>query len=155
MGLGNTPELTFIADMRFVGQAFEVGVEIDVAALESLKAGDLRRMFAEEHHRVFMHGGDAANPIEIVSFRLGVTAPLDHVPALSEESDEVAAPPIPWRMYEHGQAHQGQAGSRGMLKTGDRIEGPWLMEDSTSTIAIPTGWAAQLDENRNLILRRG
>ena len=155
MGLGNTPELTFIADMRFVGQAFEVGVEIDVAALESLKAGDLRRMFAEEHHRVFMHGGDAANPIEIVSFRLGVTAPLDHVPALSEESDEVAAPPIPWRMYEHGQAHQGQAGSRGMLKTGDRIEGPWLMEDSTSTIAIPTGWAAELDENRNLILRRG
>ena len=42
-----------------------------------------------------------------------------------------------------------------MLETGDRNEGPCLMEDSTSTIAIPTGWAAQLDENRNLILRRG
>ncbi len=155
MGLGNTPELTFIADMRFVGQAFEVGVEIDTDTLDSLRPEDLRDMFAAEHHRVFMHGGNAANPIEIVSFRLGVTAPLDHIPALSEESDEVAAPPIPWRMYEHGQAHQGQAGSRAMMKTGDRMAGPWLMEDSTSTIAIPTGWAAELDENRNLILRRG
>jgi N-methylhydantoinase A len=155
MGLGNTPELTFIADMRFVGQAFEVGVEIDTDTLDSLRPEDLRDMFAAEHHRVFMHGGNAANPIEIVSFRLGVTAPLDHIPALSEESDEVAAPPIPWRMYEHGQTHQGQAGSRAMMKTGDRMAGPWLMEDSTSTIAIPTGWAAELDENRNLILRRG
>ena len=155
MGLGNTPELTFIADMRFVGQAFEVGVEIDTDTLDSLRPEDLRDMFAAEHHRVFMHGGNAANPIEIVSFRLGVTAPLDHIPALSEESDEVAAPPIPWRMYEHGQTHQGQTGSRAMMKTGDRMAGPWLMEDSTSTIAIPTGWAAELDENRNLILRRG
>ena len=154
MGLGHDPVLTFIADMRFVGQAFEVGVEIDTATLDRLSADDLRRMFSEEHHRVFMHGGDAANPIEIVSFRLGVAAPLEHIPALTEDRSEDAGEEIAWTMFEHGEQRAGRAGSRALLKVGQTIEGPWLMEDSTSTICVPAGWSAELDANQNLVLRR-
>ena len=41
------------------------------------------------------------------------------------------------------------------VKPGDRLAGPWLMEDSTSTISVPPAWSAELDEHHNLILRRG
>ena len=154
MGLGNNPTLTLIADMRFVGQAFEVPVELDTAKLDALTSEGLRTLFAEEHHRVFMHGGDAANPIEIVAFRLGVTAPLDHIPALKEDSNDTAGPMIPWAMYEHGTAHDGVSGHRAALGSGETLTGPALLEDSTSTISIPTGWNAATDEHHNLILRR-
>ena len=140
--------------MRFVGQAFEVAVELDAENLDALTSEDLRRLFAEEHHRVFMHGGDAANPIELVAFRLGVTAPLEHIPALKEDSGEEAGPVIPWTMYEHGATHQGTSGHRASLKAGENLAGPVLLEDSTSTISIPPGWSASTDEHHNLILRR-
>jgi N-methylhydantoinase A len=155
MGLGHDPKLTFLADMRFVGQAFEVAVEIDHTKLDALTAADLRRLFADEHHRVFMHGGDAGNPIEIVAFRLGVTAPLDHIPTLREETDAAASASVDWTMYEHGGEHRGRAGARAALKPGDRVDGPYLMEDATSTISVPAGWSAKLDENQNLVMRRG
>jgi len=154
MGLGNDPELTFIADMRFVGQAFEVAVELDTGSLDSLSADALRKAFADEHHRVFMHGGDAANPIEIVAFRLGVTAPLEHIPALRENTDGEPAPMIAWEMYEHGATHNGTSGHRASLKKGDSLAGPALLEDSTSTISIPAGWSATTDDHHNLILTR-
>ena len=80
MGLGSRPRISFFADMRFVGQAFEVAVPVEPPS--GLTADDLRTLFADEHHRVFMHGGDASRPIEIVAFRLGVSAPLEDVPAL-------------------------------------------------------------------------
>ena len=155
-GAGPRPlELTFIADMRFVGQAFEVAVEIDHTALDALTGDALRQLFAAEHHRVFMHGGDAGNPIEIVAFRLGVTAPLDDIPVLSEETDATPAPSTAWTVWEHGNEHQGQAGSRAAMNPGDSLTGPYLLEDTTSTISIPDGWSATLDDNRNLVLTRG
>ena len=155
MGLGHDPELTFIADMRFVGQAFEVAVEIDHRSLDALTGDALRQLFADEHHRVFMHGGDAGNPIEIVAFRLGVTAPLDDIPVLSEATDAPSAPATAWTIWEHGREHQGQAGSRAAMKAGDSLVGPYLLEDTTSTISIPEGWTAKLDDNHNLVLTRG
>ncbi len=155
MGLGRAPELAFHADMRFVGQAFEVAVEIDPAALPGLTADALRRAFAAEHHRVFMHGGDAANPIEIVAFRLGATAPLPRVPALREDGAGEAAPLAPWSLYERGAARDGVGGHRAALRRGDRLAGPALLEDSTSTVSIPPGWTAAADERHNLVLRRG
>ncbi|MEM7121311.1 MAG: hydantoinase/oxoprolinase family protein [Pseudomonadota bacterium] len=154
MGLGHDPDLTFIADMRFVGQAFEVAVEIDHTALDALTGDTLRQLFAAEHHRVFMHGGDAGNPIEIVAFRLGVTAPLDEIPVLSEETEEAPAPATAWTMWEHGGEHGGQAGSRATMKPGDNLAGPYLLEDTTSTISIPDGWAAELDDHHNLVLTK-
>ena len=154
MGLGHDPQLSFIADMRFVGQAFEVAVEVDHTNLDQLNADDLRQLFAAEHHRVFMHGGDANNPIEIVSFRLGVTAPLDNIPTLTEESGGEPASAVPWTMWEHGGEHRGQAGARALMKAGDRLVGPYLLEDATSSISVPEGWSAQLDENHNLVLKR-
>ena len=71
--------------MRFVGQAFEVPVLFEEAELESLDAAGVHRRFGEAHQRVYFFGGEAAKPIEFVSFRLGVTAPLDELPLLAED----------------------------------------------------------------------
>ncbi len=152
MGLGHRPRLAFFADMRFVGQAFEVAVEIDPSA--ELTADGLRTLFAEEHHRVFMHGADAANPIEIVAFRLGISAPLDEVPALVDERRSGGGGFSSRRYHEHGALRDGRSGARSALAPGEVLAGPALLEDPTSTISIPEPWSAALDDHHNLVLKR-
>ena len=152
MGLGSRPRISFFADMRFVGQAFEVAVPIDPPA--GLTAGGLRTLFADEHHRVFMHGGDASRPIEIVAFRLGVSAPLEDVPALKEEPGDETVPFTPWRYHDQGGWRDGMIGHRGAMTPGAALAGPALIEDETATIAVPDGWFATSDECHNLVLTR-
>jgi N-methylhydantoinase A len=97
MGLG-APQLAFIADMRFVGQAFEVPVELPEEGLPRLTAAELRRLFGEAHERVYFFGAELAKPIEIVSFRLGSTVPSGETPLLTE-ADDAVVPPSPIELY--------------------------------------------------------
>lgn len=152
LGLADAPRLGFHADMRFVGQAFEVAVELDPEALAGLDAGALARRFVAEHRRVFMHGGSGANPIEIVAFRLSAAVAPATVPPLAERSGPQAL--APWTFFEAGVWHEGVGGPRAALATGGVLDGPALLEDATSTVAIPAGWQATCDERRNLVLRR-
>ena len=152
LGLAEAPRLGFHADMRFVGQAFEVAVELDPEALAGLDAEALSRRFVAEHRRVFMHGGSGDNPIEIVAFRLSAAVAPATVPPLAEQSSPQAL--APWTFFEAGAWHEGVGGPRAALATGSGLDGPALLEDATSTVAIPAGWRATCDEGRNLVLRR-
>ena len=76
LGLKDRLLLNFVADMRFVGQAFEVPVELSEKDLAKITARGVRARFGDAHQRVYFFGGEAEKPIEFVSFRLGVTVPL-------------------------------------------------------------------------------
>src|SRR5262249_13519633 len=98
-GLAGQLAFTLSAEMRFVGQAFEVPVPFVEAELAALSAAGVRQRFAEAHQRVYFFGGEAGKPIEFVSFRLGAAAPLRELPLLSAD-EEANAPPRPIRIFE-------------------------------------------------------
>ena len=83
---------THTLDMRFVGQAFEVGVEIPADRLGSLDAAYLAELFADAHHRTFMHGATLDRPVEIVTLRVGATLPIGAAPRLDRETLAARAP---------------------------------------------------------------
>src|SRR5205807_7711655 len=83
---------THTLDMRFVGQAFEVGVEIAADRLASLDAAYLAELFADAHHRTFMHGATLDRPVEIVTLRVGATLPIGAAPRLDRETSTARAP---------------------------------------------------------------
>ena len=153
LGLGNRLQLSFVADMRFVGQAFEVPVELAERDVVKLTAGKIRARFGEAHQRVYFFGGEADKPIEFVSFRLGITVPLRELPLLAEESGQaLKAQAI--EMFDERAWRKGQLLSRSALNVGRKITGPALLEDPTSTLLVPAGWTASRDKNDNTILRR-
>ena len=153
LGLGNRLQLSFVADMRFVGQAFEVPVELAEKDVAKLTAGKIRARFGEAHQRVYFFGGEADKPIEFVSFRLGITVPLRELPLLAEESGQaLKAQAI--EMFDERAWRKGQLLSRSALNVGRKITGPALLEDPTSTLLVPAGWTASRDKNDNTILRR-
>jgi N-methylhydantoinase A len=153
LGLEDRLVLNFVADMRFVGQAFEVPVELSEKDVAKITATRIRARFGEAHHRVYFFGGEADKPIEFVSFRLGITVPLQELPLLGEEGGQVRkARKI--KMFDQRAWREGQLLSRSALKVGKAVKGPALLEDPTSTLLVPDGWTAARDKNDNTILRR-
>ena len=151
MKLGDTVKLSFIAEMRFVGQAFEVPVELSPDSLGTLTVEKMRAQFGDMHQKLFFFGAEEDKPIEFVSFRLGLTAPLKEIPVLSEsEGREVKTREID--MFESRAWRKAKLISRSQIKIGDVVHGPALVDDPTSTLLVPSGWTAHRDHSDNIIL---
>jgi N-methylhydantoinase A len=146
-------DYTHTLEMRFVGQAFEVAVEIPAERLASLDAAFLAELFADAHHRTFMHGAALDRAVEIVTLRVGATLPIGAPPKLDRER---LAPRGPEQAKVfHGEAWLDCARfAAEALSAGQRIEGPAVVEGYTATTWVPPGWTAELDPADNMVLRR-
>jgi N-methylhydantoinase A len=113
----------------------------------------VRQRFGEAHQRVYFFGGEAAKPIEFVSFRLGVVAPLEELPLLAE-TKAAEAPARPIRIFDGKTWHDAHLLRRSALGQKQFISGPALIEDPTSTLYVPSGWTARLDAHDNITLNR-
>lgn len=153
VGLAGEPKLGFLADMRFVGQAFEVPVELPVEGLDGLDAAEITKRFEAAHERIYRHGAHGRQRAEIVAFRLRANLPLAAIPTLeapTAEADLVETASI----VERGETLTCPVIARGARKPGSTLKGPALMEDATSTVYVPKGWTGEIDASHNLILRK-
>ncbi len=153
MSLPGGLDYTHTLEMRFVGQAFEVAVEIPAERLQSLDAAYLAERFADAHHRTFMHGAALDRAVEIVTLRVGATLPIGLPPRLDREQ---LAPRDPEKAKVfHNEAWIDCARfAAEALSAGQRIEGPAVVEGYTATTWVPPGWTAELDPADNMVLRR-
>jgi len=153
LGIRDNIAFTYSLDMRFVGQAFEVPVELDEAELPALTSERLLALFNEAHHRVFAFGESGLHRAEIVSFRLGASAPPEQVPSLSEGAAHAAGSGNV-DLFDQGDWRACALATRGGLRGGQAMAGPALMEDDTSTIFVPAGWCAEVDPQDNIVIRK-
>lgn len=151
MGLEGELAFDFVVDMRFVGQAFEVPMSLSEDQIAEADGASLKVLFGQLHQKLFFFGAEASKPIEYVSFRLGLTAPLREVPILAE-SDERRVEPRDIRLFSGRQWHDARLMSRASMPVGQVIRGPALLDDPTSTLLVPPGWSAARDAHDNLIL---
>src|SRR3954470_7647606 len=152
LGLSGSLAFTYTMDMRFVGQAFEVPVELAEAEFEGLSHERLIRLFDDAHRRVYFHGINPGKKAEIVALRVGVTKPLDAIPALREERAG-AVPAEIGRVFDYRASVDCAILDAGVLKSDEPIEGPTLIEGFTATAYIPAGWRGRLDAHDNIIVR--
>ena len=92
LGLEGALEFSLTTDMRFVGQAFEIPVEIEGGDLAGLTSAGLAELFGAAHRRVYLHGGEAGRQAEIVALRFGVRRRLDALPEIRERPMSLAQP---------------------------------------------------------------
>ena len=153
--LGLAPEgITFglTLEMRFVGQAFEVPVNLDPDELPELTADVLMERFVDAHEKLYMHGSAGRQRAEIVAFRLSAASPAPELPSAVTGGDGA----VPFRehlIFDNGEATC-RLGSRSSLREGEMVSGPAVLEDVTSTIFVPIGWHATQDSCANLVMRR-
>ena len=148
-------------EMRYVGQAFEIQVPLDAAALDSLTTQELAARFAEAHIRLFGFGGAEFGPCEIVSFRIGALAPPSQMPALREEDTVIRGADTKifddgadTKIFDDGAWRDCALRGRTDIRAASELAGPLLIEDATSTAYVPQGWRASVDSYDNLIIRQ-
>jgi N-methylhydantoinase A len=152
LGLDGALEFGLEADMRFIGQAFEIPVPIEQDALAGLTAADLAERFTAAHRRVYLHGGEPGRKAEVVSLRYSVRRRLDSLPEVRErEGTQPGGATAPVRTAD-GRTLEAQLVAAAAF-TGE-VAGPALIEGYSSTAWVPEGWTARRDEAGNLILRR-
>lgn len=135
-------------DLRYVGQAYEITVPW---------AKDFIRRFHQLHESRFGHS-DSSQEVEVVTLRVRIES----------KRERTRERPQPLKGGRGRQALLGHKEvyfskrfvrcptyQRERLIPGDRMEGPAVIYEFSSTIVVPPAWRAEVDGYRNLRLLRG
>ncbi len=142
------------ADMRYVGQEHAVSVDIPTALFRTRDAAGIKAVFDAAHEERYGYAS-AEEAAEIVSLRCSVVGEMPK-PALERVAAGGAAPDAAARTGERPVFFTGEgfvrtpAFDRRLLKAGNRIAGPALVEEYASTTVVPPGAALEVDPYGNL-----
>ena len=153
-GLPPPERFSFVVAARLKGQAFEVDVAFDDGMLEHLDPARLRARFAREYARIYTRRIADGEAVELVSYRLGAMLPQPMDEGMHEAPARFALP-AQAPVYTGDGCCDARLVSRAELAAGDRVPGPAVIPDATSTVFVPAGWRAQVDEFSNLELVHG
>ena len=151
---GPEVRVAYAADMRYVGQAYELEVPI-AAPVTPERVPEIAAAFHAVHERVYGYAR-TQQPVEFVNFRAVHTYPLPRpvVTPAARPSGTLAdarlgerrayfAGFVPTAIYE-----------RARLPLGARLAGPAIVEQNDTTTVIPPGVTARVDDAGNLRLTR-
>lgn len=141
------------ADCRYLGQGYELNVPLRSTSAAGLRA--LRRDFDELHRSIYGHAS-SEEPVELVAVRLSAFGVLDQPeqpeihrgragsPAGAKTGERrvlIPLQPRPVRVPVYG---------RTLLRAGNRIGGPAIVEQMDSTTLILEGQSARVDAHGNI-----
>jgi N-methylhydantoinase A len=150
---------TYVAEMRYVKQVFEVAVPIDLEALRSGGSEVLETAFETAYENLYGKGsGFREAGIELVTLRVTAVGRSEIRPQLPQRplggADASAAKrssrPVYWRRlggFEDTPVYDGQK-----LQPGNRIEGPAMIEERATGVPVHPGQLLEMDGMGNLII---
>ncbi|ADX47562.1 5-oxoprolinase (ATP-hydrolyzing) [Paracidovorax avenae ATCC 19860] len=147
------------ADMRYVGQEHAVTVDLPLAFFESRDRSAIKRQF-DELHKVRYGTSAPKEPADLVSLRVTVLGtmkkPPKHQVAQGSDKPEAdalrAVKPVYFRA---GGWAETPVFKRDLLRAGNSISGPALIEEHASTTVVQPGDALRVDELGNLQIAIG
>jgi N-methylhydantoinase A len=144
----------YAADMRYVGQSYEIEVPVDQAWLVPGGESALVTAFHTVHERAFGHA-DREAPAEIVNVRVQLRAERARVP-LRQIAAGPAAPPAraARRVWLDGRPTEARVYDRDELGSGARLVGPAIVEQPDTTVLVPADHTADVDRFGNLLITR-
>jgi N-methylhydantoinase A len=146
---------TRLADMRYAGQGYELVVELPAGPYGHGINAALRDRF-EAHYRTIYRDIRNVGPVEMINLRACVQAPAGAVGLQ-------ARPPRGGSFAEARKGtRQAYFGTRGYVEAavydrkrlgiGSSVSGPALIEEPESTLLLPPGSEARVEENGNIVV---
>ncbi len=145
------------ADLRYVGQAYEVNVPVPDGPVDEDLIAAVVSLFHEVHQRQFAHSSEG-DPVEIVNLRMIAMGRVE-APELGRQ-DTASGNVVP---IEHRQVYFEESGGfvdcpvfeRGVMGTGADVVGPAIIEQLDCTTVVHPGQKVSVDEWGNLIISVG
>ncbi len=152
--------LQWFADLRYERQTTETKIDLPDVAPEKL-AEVLAAKFHEEHEKLYSYRCPD-EPITLVNLRLKATAPARS--ASFEQMGEAFLRSAKEEQLVEGVRDAYFGVERGLLRTrilrrahllSRSVEGPMIIEEFDTTVVVPPGWRASLDDLGNVVLQTG
>ena len=153
-GFNGEAQLHFTADMRYLGQSYEIETPVNRSDLSAGDPALVAGAFHTEHERVYDHS-DKQAPVQIVNLRLVVSGVVPK-PALSK-SEPINDPPVATAQIDiflDGEKQSASLYSRNNLYPGQSFGGPAVVEQDDCTTVIPSGYNTSVDAWGNLVIER-
>ncbi len=141
------------ADLRYAGQQNEVTVSFDGDPVGARDAEAIRKVFEDAYFA--QYGVNPSHvPIEVVSWRLTAQGPEDTVepsgPPAAGAGEPVREKAVPlWPAAGPAKVY-----ARASLGRGQQLAGPALIEERETTIVLPPGWDAVVDDSGCITAKR-
>jgi N-methylhydantoinase A len=135
-------EVRYSADMRYLGQSYEVNVSLPVCA--PVDTHHAQTAFHAEHARLYGHASDS-EPAEIITVRVSASIAGEPPTLAGDEPGEAASQPRTRDLSFDGDVLSTPVHSRHGMNT--TINGPAAIEQSDTTIIVPPGALVRLLAN--------
>jgi N-methylhydantoinase A len=149
--------VTFVADMRYHGQGYEIPVPLDP---DEIRGGDLATLderFNGLHDQLY--GFRMPNTAsEIVNLRAVATGdlPKPELPEADLEGEDASGAVVEQgEILFEGERRATPIYDRGALRPGNRLEGPAIVTEFDSTTVVLPGYVAEVDCYSNILITEG
>ena len=134
------------ADLRFVGQSFELTVPVD----EEFDAGAVAERFRDAHEGAYGYVMD--DPIELVNVRMTAVVARDS-PSVTYRTTGDAEKGRREAFFDDG-FHETPVFDRTGLGESGSVTGHAILEQNESTVVVPPGWSGTVNSDGTLLLGR-
>ncbi len=139
----------YAADLRYVGQSYEL--DVDIGEDETVELAALATRFAQAHERA--HGYRMDETVELVNLRATATI---HEPQLDIAYEPASNPRTGKRAARFdAEVYETQVYDRKAVPAGAEVGGPAIVEGTESTIVVPPAWTGVVEQDGTLVLERG
>lgn len=151
---GVQPVMERSADLRFIGQGFEVVTPLPVGPYVEDSRASIIQAFHSAYLATFGHVPPNGE-IEIVNIRVAVSAEASHTALDASGNNAARSKPVPkrrvwvgaWGRYEDVPVFQREG-----LAVGTRIEGPALVQEASTTLVLPANAKLLVHETGSLVI---
>jgi N-methylhydantoinase A len=149
--------VTFVADMRYHGQGYEIPVPLDPAEVRGGDLATLDERFNGLHDQLY--GFRMPNTAsEIVNLRAVATGdlPKPELPESDLEGDDASGAIVEQgEILFEGERRATPIYDRAALRPGNRLEGPAIVTEFDSTTVVLPGYVAEVDRYSNILITEG
>ena len=142
-------------DMRYVGQVHECTVDIDPFPLNEAALERLKAAFHARHEALYTYC-EPQSVVEVVNVESTILGRVDRPRRMNvpqgKSADSARSGMRPMIFAASGEAQDTPVYTGARLGAGDRITGPAVIEEVTTTIVIEPGWTAELHESGVYVL---
>lgn len=142
------------ADLRYVGQAYEVNVPVASGSIDASTTQAMLQRFHELHQQLYAHH-HPRHPLEFVSARVAAIGTTGAPPMQKRARSEQRARPKEQRpvYFQETRAYGDTAVyDREALTPGSEFTGPTIVEQIDTTTLIHPGQRVQVDDYGNLLI---
>jgi|TARA_B110000305_G_scaffold48047_1_gene51529 N-methylhydantoinase A len=147
-----------VVDARYVGQNFELAVEVAEAAVFGARdvpsVAALTKVFCDTHEQAYGYASET-DPIEFVNIRLSARAKLHKFEDKVSVSDDLGAPTVrdTRQVYFSNETPvDAYIFDRSEMRSGQCIEGPAIIEQMDTTTLVYPGDVAKMTPDGHLII---